>query len=247
MDLGLTGKRAAVAAATAGLGLAAATALAREGAIVTICGRDEKRAAAAAEKIGAHWVVADLGVEGEAGRFVDAAIERMGGVDILITNTAGPPPGRADEMDAAAYRDAFAQLAGAAIEMCHRALPGMRAAGWGRIVAITSVAVRYSMPNLALSTVGRTGLTAYLKALSFEVAGDGVTVNSLQPGLHETARVAELYDEAAAARAVDDVPAGAMGDPADFGDLVAFLCSRQASYLTGAAIPVDGGLGRGMS
>jgi 3-oxoacyl-[acyl-carrier protein] reductase len=247
VDLGLAGKRAAVSAATAGLGLAAATSLAREGAIVTICGRDEDRAAAAAHAIGAHWVVCDLARAGEPGRFVDEAIERMGGLDILVANTSGPPAGAADQVDPAAYRDAFDHLAGAAIEMCHRAVPVMRAAGWGRVVAVTSVAVRYSMPNLALSTVARSGLSAYLKALSFEVAGDGVTVNSLQPGMHATFRVAEVYDAGAAARAVGDIPAGRMGDPADFGALVAQLCSEQASYLTGAAIPVDGGLSRGMS
>lgn len=247
MDLGLAGKRAAVSAATAGLGLAAATSLAREGASVTICGRDEERAAAAAREIGAHWVVCDLTRAGEPTRFIDAAIERLGGVDILVTNTSGPPAGAADVVDPAAYRDAFDHLAGAAIEMCHRAVPGMRESGWGRVVAITSVAVRYSMPNLALSTVARSGLTAYLKALSLEVAGDGVTVNSLQPGLHVTARVAEVYDDAAAARAIGDIPAGRMGDPAEFGALVALLCSEQASFVTGAAIPVDGGTSRGIS
>lgn len=244
MDLGIAGKRAAVAAATAGLGYACAEALVAEGARVTICGSDAGRARAAAERLGGGtgWLVADLAVPDEAERFVAGAAEAMGGVDILVVNGPGPPPGTVSETPAEAYQAALDRSLLAVVRMCLAAVPGMRAAGWGRVVAITSLGVRQPYPNLALSNTARSGATGFLRTLAREVAADGVTVNSVQPGLHATERVRSVYgDGAALTDVLGTVPAGRLGEPGEFGAVVAFLCSAQAGFLTGAAVPVDGG------
>ena len=244
MDLGLIGRRAAVSAGTSGLGLAIATALAAEGAVVTICGRNAERARSAAESIGASWVVCDLDEPAAGARFVEAASSRMGGVDILVANTSGPPAGALADFDADAYRAAFDRCAVPVIDMCRAAVPGMRMRTWGRIIVVTSVAVRTPMPGLALSMVARSGLTAYLTALSDDVANEGVTVNSLQPGLHATARVAQVYEGDKLETQLRGIPAGRMGKPEDFGSIAAFLASDRAGYVTGTTIAVDGGLSR---
>lgn len=242
MDLGIAGRRAAVAAASAGLGFATAEALAAEGVAVAICSRDPDRIRAAAERIGRGAVplVADVSDPEAAGRFVAEAAEALGGpVDILVTNAGGPPPGGALGTDVAGYERAVRLNLLSTVAMCSAAVPAMRRAGWGRVVAITSIAVRQPPPNLAASATARAGVTAYLKVLAREVAADGVTVNSVQPGLHDTERVRALgADPATAARTI---PAGRMGTPGEFGRVVAFLCSEHAGFITGASIPVDGG------
>ncbi|WP_214369543.1 SDR family oxidoreductase [Pseudonocardia sp. H11422] len=244
MDLGITGRRAAVAAASSGLGYASAAALVAEGARVTICSSDAGRAEAAAKQLGGGtgWVVADLTDPDAAARFVEDAAETMGGVDILVVNGPGPAPGTVGETPASAYQAALDRSLLAVVRMCLAATPDMRARGWGRIVAITSLGVRQPYPNLALSNTARAGATGFLRTLAREIAADGVTVNSVQPGLHETDRVSGMYGQGAALeRQLETIPAGRLGGPADFGSIVAFLCSEQAGYLTGAAIPVDGG------
>lgn len=248
MELGITGRRAAVAAASRGLGFATAAALAAEGVRVAICGRDEARLAAAATAIGATPLPADVSHPDGAVAFVRAAREALGGIDILVTNTGGPPPGDFTSIDdLGAYRQALESACLSAIAMCREAVPGMRARRWGRVLAITSVAVRQPIPTLILSNVARAGLTGFLKTLAREVAADGVTVNSLQPGYHATERVRELNpDPDALARLAASIPARAVGDPADFGAVAAFVCSEPARYLTGAAIPVDGGTYAGL-
>ncbi|MFC0041184.1 SDR family oxidoreductase [Actinomadura rayongensis] len=242
MDLGLDGRRAAVAAASGGLGLASARALLAEGAQVAICGRDEARITAAAAGLGhgAHPIVADVGTPEGATAFVDAARAALGGIDVLVANAGGPPAGGFAATPVDAYRTALDLNLMSVVAMCHAAVPEMRERGWGRIVAITSVAVRQPNPNLILSNTARAGATAFLKTLAREVAADGVTVNSLQPGAHATDRLRQLHngDLAAAAR---EVPARTTGSAEDFGAFVAYLCSRQAAFVTGAAIPVDGG------
>jgi 3-oxoacyl-[acyl-carrier protein] reductase len=246
MDLGIDGRRAAVAAASSGLGLATATALAHEGVRVAICARHRERIEDAASQVGngAIPIVADVAtIEGATG-FVDAATDALGGIDILVTNAGGPPPGTFSTTDVAAYRDALALNLMSVVAMCKAAVPTMQEQGWGRVVAITSIAVRQPIPDLILSNTARTGATAFLKSLAREVANDGVTVNSVQPGMHATDRLRHLgrdLDEIAAT-----VPAGLVGDPADFGAVVAFLCSNQARFLTGAAVPVDGGAFTGL-
>ncbi len=238
MDLGIAGRKAAVAAATAGLGRAVAAALVAEGVEVTICGSDAGRTEAAAAELGVGWTTADLTDPAAAGRFVEAATAQMGGLDILVVNGPGPAAGTISELAPDSYQTALDRSLLAPVRMCLAAVPGMRARGWGRIVAITSLGVRQPYPTLALSNTARSGATGFLKTLAREVAADGVTVNSVQPGLHATARVTSVYGDHPP---VETIPAGRLGAPEDLGAVVAFLCSAQAGYVTGVAVPVDGG------
>jgi len=238
MDLGITGRKAAVGAATAGLGRAVAAALVAEGVEVTICGSDEARAKAAAAELGTGWLVADLAGPVAAGRFVEQARDAMGGLDILVINGPGPGPGTIADIAPEAYQGALDRALLAPVHMCLAAVPEMRAQGWGRIVAITSLGVRQPYPTLALSNTARSGATGFLKTLAREVAADGVTVNSVQPGLHATARVTAVYGDHPP---TDAIPAGRLGGPEQFGRVVTFLCSAHADYVTGTAVPVDGG------
>lgn len=245
MDLGLQGKRAAVAAGSAGLGLGTAKALVAAGVRVAICGRDEQRLAAAAELLGPSCVplVVDVGTAAGGTAFVEAATDALGGVDILVTNAGGPPAGTFASTGVDAYPAALELNLLSVVAMCKAAVPAMQAQRWGRVVAITSVSVRQPIPTLILSNTARAGVTGFLKTLAREVAADGVTVNSVQPGIHATDRMIALgrLDPADWG-----VPAGVVGDPDDFGAVVAFLCSEQARYITGAALPVDGGSNAGL-
>jgi 3-oxoacyl-[acyl-carrier protein] reductase len=246
MDLGLAGRTAALAGASSGLGLASARALAAEGVRVAICGRDRARVEAAAAGIdGAVPLVADVSTIAGATGFVEAATDALGQVDILVPNAGGPPPGTFASTPLEAYLPALELNLLSTVAMCEAAVPAMCERGWGRVVAITSVSVRQPIPNLILSNTARSGVTAFLKTLALEVAGTGVTVNSVQPGLHATDRARRLYgdDEAGAAAGI---PAGALGDPADLGAVVAFLCSEHARFVVGAALPIDGGAYRGL-
>jgi 3-oxoacyl-[acyl-carrier protein] reductase len=246
MDLGLEGRRAAVAAASAGLGLAIADALVAEGATVVICGRDPDRLAAAAEGRDVVAIGADVSTPDGAAGFVRAARDALGGVDIVVGNAGGPPGGGFDDFgDPQQYADAFSLNALSTIAMCIEAVPEMRARKWGRVIAVTSIAARQASPGLILSSTARAGLTGFLKTLAVQVAGDGVTVNSLQPGLHATDRLRQLHggDPSAVAAAV---PTGELGRPEDFGRVAAFLCSDSARFITGSAILVDGGAYAGL-
>ena len=247
MDLGIAGRRAAVAAASKGLGYATAAALAEEGVHVAICGRDKASVDDAAARIGHDCVglVADVSTVDGARGFVADATRTLGGIDIVVPNAGGPPAGdfaSVDEIEA--YAKAFELNCLSSIAMCQATVPAMQASRWGRVVAITSVAVRQPIPTLILSNTARAGLTGFLKTLAREVARDGVTVNSLQPGFHATERMQALHDDPSSLGA--GVPAGVIGDPADFGKIAAFVCSEAAGYLTGAAIPVDGGAYAGL-
>jgi 3-oxoacyl-[acyl-carrier protein] reductase len=244
MDLGIAGRRAAVAAASAGLGFASAAALAAEGAEVVLCGSDDGRARAAAERIGARHLVADLTDPDACERFVVEATTALGGLDILVVNGPGPTPGTAIDTPASAYQAALDANLLSVVRMCLAAVPGMRAQSWGRIVAITSLGVRQPYPNLVLSNTARAGATGFLRTLATEVAADGVTVNSVLPGLHDTARLRKAAGPGGPD--LTAVPAGRTGQAADFGAVVAFLCSAQANYLTGTALPVDGGAHQGL-
>jgi 3-oxoacyl-[acyl-carrier protein] reductase len=241
MDLGIAGRRAAVAAASKGLGLGVAKALAAEGVRVAICGREPDTIKAAAAGLGADVVpiVADVATVEGATAFVRDARESLGGIDILVPNAGGPPAGNFASASVEQYLAAFELNCRSAIAMCYEAVPAMQAQRWGRVVAITSIAVRQPIGGLILSNTARSGLTGFLRTLAREVARDGVTVNSLLPGLHATQRVIDLYggegDPAAG------IPAGKLGDPEDFGRIAAFLCSEPAWYVTGTAIQVDGG------
>lgn len=247
MDLSLAGRRAAVAGASAGLGLASARALAAEGAHVAMCSRDRDRIEAAAREIGdgATPIVADVGTVDGATTFVEQAEAALGGIDILVANAGGPPPGTFASTDIDAYRAAVELNLLSVVAMCRASVPAMQARGWGRVVAITSIAVRQPIADLILSNTARSGLTGFLKTLALEVAPDGVTVNSVQPGLHDTDRLRSLHGGAVDALAAA-VPTGEVGRPEDFGAVVAFLCADQARFITGAALPVDGGTYRAL-
>jgi 3-oxoacyl-[acyl-carrier protein] reductase len=236
MDLGISGRRAAVAAATSGLGLATATALAAEGVSVAICGRDPQRLADAAAAVGERCVpiAADVSTPAGAAGFVADAIAALGGVDILVANAGGPPPGNFASTPVDAYPAAIDLNLMSVVAMCKAAVPAMQQQRWGRVVAITSLAVRQPMAQLILSNTARAGATAFLKTLALEVAGDGVTVNSVQPGVHRTPRIEQLYD-------ADQLEGMRMGEAADFGQVVAFLCGESAGFTTGVQLHVDGG------
>ena len=252
MDLRLQGRTAAVAGASSGLGYASAAALVADGVRVAVCGRDEKRieeAAARLEAIGgagsAVPVVADVSTPAGATGFVTDAIGVLGSVDILVPNAGGPPPGTFASTDVDAYAAALDLNLVSVVAMCKAAIPAMQARRWGRVVAITSISVRQPIGTLILSNTARAGATAFLKTVAREVAADGVTVNSVQPGIHATNRITSLYGDDTSA-AAQGIPAGVIGDPADFGNVVAFLCSEHARFITGAAIPVDGGAYAGL-
>ncbi len=241
MDLGLRGRVAAVAAASTGLGLATARALAAEGVRVAICGRHADRLEAAAASIDGEvvTVVADVSDPDDAARFLAETAEALGPVDILVANAGGPPGGTFASTDLAGYEEALRLNLLSTIALCQAAVPGMQERGWGRVVAITSVGARQPIGRLIASSTARAGVTAFLKVLATEVAGDGVTVNSVQPGMHATDRLSHL------GTALDDlarqIPVGFVGDPADFGAIVTFLCSEQAKFITGSALPIEGG------
>ncbi|CAN5685666.1 SDR family oxidoreductase [soil metagenome] len=247
MDLGISGKRAAVAASSAGLGLAAAKALAADGVRVAICGRDPEKLAAAAAQLPPDTVAiqADVGTVAGATAFVEEAAEALGGLDILVPNAGGPPAGTFASTPIEAYLPALELNLLSTVAMCQAAVPGLVAQGWGRIVAITSASVRQPSPYLILSNTARAGVTGFLKTLATEIAPDGVTVNTVQPGPHATDRLTQLYggDLEAAGKGV---PTGVVGRAEDFGAVVAFLCSDQARFVTGSSIPVDGGSVQGL-
>lgn len=245
MDLGIRGRRAAVAAASKGLGFAIARALVDEGVQVALCGRHADTVGEAAARIGAVGIVADVSTTDGAGGFVRDARAALGGVDILVANAGGPPPGRfADVSDPAEYERAFELNALSTIAMCAEAVPEMQSRQWGRVLAITSLAVRQPNPVLILSNTARAAATAFLKTLAREVAADGITVNSLQPGLHDTERLRSLSGN----RPPDTsgIPAGRVGTAEEFAAFAVFLCSEPAAYVTGTATPVDGGAYAGL-
>src|SRR5262245_11077772 len=193
MNFGIKRKCAAVAGASSGLGFATAKALPEEGVRVAICGRNEEKLHEAALLIGAVPIVADVGNRAGAESFIDQAYEGLGGLDILIANAGGPKPGTFASTTVDDYPHALELNMLSTTTLCTRAIPRMRENHSGRLVAITSIAVRQPIPNLILSNTARAGLTGFLKTLALEVAGEGITVNSLQPGLHLTDRLAGLH------------------------------------------------------
>ena len=230
MDLGLTGRVAVVTAASKGLGRATALALAAEGVKVVLNARD----AAALDKVAAQIdealvVPGDITDPTLPAWLVDAAVERWGRVDVVVANAGGPPTGRAlDVTDEQILAAVNANLL-ASVRLARAAVPHMREQRWGRIVFVASASVKQPIPDLALSNVARTGLWAWTKTAAQDLADQGITVNLAAPGLHATDRLIE--------RGVT----GRTGDPADFGQVVAFLCSQQAAFVNGTALGVDGG------
>ncbi|NIP58485.1 MAG: SDR family oxidoreductase [Gemmatimonadetes bacterium] len=257
MDLGLSRKVALVGGASRGLGYAVARSLVAEGASVSMASRDEEEIRSAAGKIGSDTgaevigVAADLTSKREIEEWVSATIDRFGGIDLLFTNTGGPPAGGFYDVDDEAWEDAFRLLVLSVIRLVRLAAPEMKRRGGGSILMSTSSSVKEPIPNLTLSNVLRPGVAALAKQLSSELADDGIRVNQIIPGRIATDRVASL-DEINAERAgisVDDqrakslagIPARRYGEPGEFGRAAAFLLSSAASYVTGATLQVDGG------
>lgn len=260
MDFGLNGRRALVLASTRGLGRAIANSLAGEGARVMISGRGDVEAAAgeiAAASGGAvSGFACDLHDAEAADRLVDAAVETLGGVDIVVLNGGGPPPGPAIEIADDDWRLWFDRMVGRLIHVAGRCVPAMRAQGWGRVLTVGSSAAVQPIANMALSNSLRAGLIAWNKTMAAEVAADGVTCNVILPGRIHTERVDQL-DAAKAKRdgtspedvraaSIATIPANRYGRPEEFGDVAAFLCSARASYITGSAVRVDGGMIRAL-
>jgi 3-oxoacyl-[acyl-carrier protein] reductase len=244
MDLMLKGKRALVLGASAGLGRAIAEALVQEGAAVAICSRDEARVTAAAKEIGAqHGIPCDLSQPGAAVKLVETAIQKLHGVDILVTNTGGPPTGTFGAVTTAAWQTGFQSLWLSTTEAINAALPGMRERKWGRVLLVTSVAAKEPMAGLTVSNGLRAGLLGLTKSLATEVAADGVTVNALLPGYTRTERLKELkVDDTMLAQ----IPARRLGEPEELAAMTTFLASPRAAYVTGQAIAVDGGYLHGL-
>ena len=245
MDLGISGRTAAVAAASSGLGYGCAAALIAENVRVAICGRDEAKLKAAAEKIGATPIVCDLSSADRGSAFVAQAAEALGDpVDILVLNNGGPPSGGFSSTSRSNYQAAFEATLMSAVGMCEAAVPSMQKRKWGRIVGITSHVARVPNPGLILSGTMRTGLTSFLKALATDIAASGITVNTVEPGIHKTERLSGL--NLRIEDLIAQVPAKIVGDPFEFGRIVAFLCSEHARFVTGARLMVDGGMSTGL-
>jgi len=248
VQLGIEGRVALVLGASRGLGRAVAEALGREGARVALAARSPERLEAAAAAIDGETAAFPVdSADGAAVERLPGAVEeRLGPVEILVLNTGGPPPGEALDASGEDWEAAFQSLVMAPMLLARACVPGMRERGWGRIVNVSSTSIREPIPGLALSNSNRMAAAGLLNTLAREVAGDGITVNTVATGRFATERLEQMYGsiEAAEERARADVPAGRLGRPEEYGDLVAFLCSERAGYLTGTVIPLDGGLTR---
>jgi 3-oxoacyl-[acyl-carrier protein] reductase len=246
MDLGIEGRVALVLGASKGIGRAIAAALAREGARVAIASRSAERLERTAEAIEGEVTpfAADTGDLGRLAVLPDEVEARLGTIEILVTNTGGPPMGAALDADLDAWRDAYEHLVLAPRVLIEAVLPGMRERRWGRIVNVGSSATEEPIPGLALSNAHRRAAVGFLKTLSREVADEGITVNDVATGRFATDRLAANWGghEQMQAQAIEGIPAGRLGDPEEYGDLVAFLGSERAAYITGTSIAIDGGL-----
>jgi len=247
MELGLAGRTAIVCGASSGMGLAIAETLAAEGANVAMFARRREVLEREAERIGALAVQGDLTIPQHLERLVQATVGAFGGVDVLILNGGGPPAGTASSLTAEAVEEAVALLLTPHVTLVARCLPHLRESGRGRIVAIESSSVREPLANLALSNAVRPGVVGWLKTLARELGPDGITVNTIAPGRIDTDRLRSVYgDSGPPSSDLENVPVRRLGTPAEIAAAATFLASDRAGYVTGAVIPVDGGLTRGL-
>lgn len=257
MDLGIKGKVAFVAAASRGLGRAVAGELAAEGASLVLCSRNlETLSRVSCEIIETSGVpvlttVADVSIAEDVAQAVQKGIEKFGRIDILVTNAGGPPAGHFDDLSREMWESATRLTLNSVLELTRAVLPGMKERGWGRILNITSIAVKQPVENLMLSNSLRAAVTGFARTLANEVAAHGITVNNILPGYTRTERVEELAKAAAEKKGISEakafagweaeIPMKRLGEPREFAALAAFLVSERASYITGTSIPVDGG------
>ena len=247
MDLGLRGKTAIVCGASSGLGLASAEALAGEGANVTMFARRREELERDAERIGALAVRGDVTNATDLERLVGKTLEAFGGIDIVVWNAGGPPASKASEITDEQLEAAFELLLVPAVRLVRLCLPQLEQSPAGRVICITSVAVKEPVAHLALSNTIRPGLTGWAKSLSRELGPKGITVNCVAPGRIDTPRMTELYGESGPpAEELAQIPLGRLGTAREFGDVVCFLASERAAYVTGATVLVDGGSSRGL-
>ncbi len=262
MDLGLNGKVAVVAGSSAGLGRAIAELLAAEGADLVVNSRSEQKITAVKEEIErasevrVEAVVQDLSEPDGGAALIAAAEAAFGRVDVLVTNTGGPPAGMFEDHSAETWRHAIAQNFESVVNLVRAALPGMRARRWGRIVNVTSISVKQPVAGLILSNSIRAGVTGFAKTISNEAGPDNVTVNCVLPGYTRTERLVHLAEsvaerdgttiEGAYERWASEVPMGRLAEPEELAAAAVFLCSEQASYITGQSLAVDGGWIKGL-
>jgi 3-oxoacyl-[acyl-carrier protein] reductase len=246
MDLGLEGRTAIVCGASEGIGLGCAEALAEEGANVVLLARRPEPLEREATRLGGIAVPGDVTSADDCERVVSTAVEAFGGVDILINNSGGPPRTPAVGLTAEQVESAAALLLGSVVRLTGLCLLHLERSGAGRIVNITSSTVKEPADNLALSNAVRPGVIGWAKTLSRELGPKGITVNSIAPGRIDTARVREVYPDGPTEADLRAIPVGRLGTTREIGDVVAFLCSPRASYVTGAVVPIDGGLVRGL-
>jgi 3-oxoacyl-[acyl-carrier protein] reductase len=244
VDLGLSGRTALVCGASSGLGLASAEALAEEGANVVLFARRAEQLEENAARLGGVAVVGDVKDDADLERAVTTAVDRFGGLDILVWNGGGPPPGKAEEIDRESLEAGFRLLLRPAVTLVRLCLPHLEQSRAGRIVALTSLAAQEPSAHLALSNTFRPGLHGWLKTLSREVGPKGITVNCVAPGRIETPRLDELYPDGPTEAQLEEIALRRWGTPREFGDVVCFLASERARYVTGQTVVVDGGLKR---
>jgi 3-oxoacyl-[acyl-carrier protein] reductase len=246
MDLGLRGRTAIVCGASSGLGLAAAEALAAEGANVTMFARRREVLEREADRIGALAHRGDVTNPRDLSAVVERTVEAFGGVDILVWNGGGPPPGPATGVTPESLEEAFELLFAPAVRLVELCLPHLAKSEAGRILFVTSSTVKEPADHLALSNSIRPGLTGWAKGLARELGPHGITVNCVAPGRIETARTAHLYPDGPSEQDLAAIPLGRWGTPQEFGDVACFLASDRARYVTGTTVVVDGGLLRGL-
>lgn len=262
MDLGIKGKNALVAGSSQGIGRAVAETLAREGANIGLAARGDEALNRGAREIcerhgvGVMAVPCDLSRREGITALVTGVRKAFGGIDILVTNAGGPPPGPFESLDEEAWFRTFDLTLMSVVRLCRAVLPAMKEGGWGRIVHLTSISVKQPIPHLVLSNSLRAAVAGLSKTLAEEYGRFGITVNCVAPGYTATKRLGELASASGKARGVSEAevrsgwiaatPAGRLGEPAEVADLVAFLCSERAAYINGTVIAIDGGQTRSL-
>ncbi len=244
MDLGLKGRTALVTGASSGLGLATAEALAGEGANVSMFARRRDLLEQEADRIGALAVRGDVTIPKDLEHAVETTVKAFGGLDVLVWNSGGPPPGAATDVTPESLEHALELLFLPAVRLVHLCLPHLEASGGGRILALTSIAAKEPVDHLALSNALRPGLTGWMHTLARELGPKGITVNCVAPGRIATARLEQLYPGGPTEADLEEIPLRRWGNPREFGDVVCFLASERARYVTGQTVVVDGGLQR---